>query len=196
MGADSFLFLSPCKEHGVGQHLVCASAIDSNRFVVGVLKTTQQNICTIQLQVKSFPRFLIRLVSAKIYLILASTNIAMKPKFIAALFGLTAATGCYYQNEEELYNCSIDAVNIRYSTTINTIFNSYGCIGCHGTLAPAGNIVLNTYAGVKSVATNGKLFGAISHAPGYEPMPQGSGKMNACDIRRVKAWIDAGAPNN
>lgn len=196
MGADSFPFLSPCKEHGIGRHLACTSANDLRYIAIDTSKTICLKICANQLQVKSFTRFLIRFFAAKIYLILASTNTAMKPKFIAALFGLTAATGCYYQNEEELYNCSIDAANIRYSTTINTIFNSYGCIGCHGTLAPAGNIVLNTYAGVKSVATNGKLFGAISHAAGYEPMPQGSGKMNACDIRRVKAWIDAGAPNN
>ncbi|RYZ30899.1 MAG: hypothetical protein EOO10_01140 [Chitinophagaceae bacterium] len=120
----------------------------------------------------------------------------MKLKWIAAVLVLTTATGCYYDNEEELYNCSIDSANIKYATTINSLLTSYGCIRCHGGLAPSGNIVLNTYAGLKAVALNGKLYGAINHAPGFEPMPQGSGKMNACDIKKIKAWIDAGAPNN
>ena len=120
----------------------------------------------------------------------------MKIKFILALLVLIASTGCYYDNEEELYNCSVDAANMKYSSTINNLLTSYGCIGCHGTLAPSGNISLNTHAGVKAVADNGKLYGAISHAQGYQPMPQGSGKMNACDIKKIKAWIDAGAPNN
>ena len=120
----------------------------------------------------------------------------MKPKAILATILLMTIAGCYYENEEELYNCSIDPANIKYSTTITTILTAYGCTGCHGSIAPSGNVSLNTYAGVKAVADDGRLYGAISHAPGYSPMPEGSAKMNACDIKKVKAWIDAGAPNN
>ena len=120
----------------------------------------------------------------------------MKTTIILAAMILLGTTGCYYDNEEELYNCSVDAANIKYSTTINNLLTSYGCTGCHGTIAPSGNIRLNSHAGVKSVADDGRLYGAINHAPGYQPMPQGSAKMNACDIKKIKAWIDAGAPNN
>ena len=120
----------------------------------------------------------------------------MKMKLAILLILGVTTIGCYYDNEEELYNCSVDAANIRYSTTINTILTSYGCAGCHGNVAPSAGINLTTHAGIKTVATNGKLFGAIDHAPGFSPMPQGAAKMNACDIKKVKAWIDAGAPNN
>ena len=121
---------------------------------------------------------------------------AMKMKLAILLILGVTTIGCYYDNEEELYNCSVDAANIRYSTTINTILTSYGCAGCHGNIAPSDGITLTTHAGIKAVATDGRLLGAINHAPGFAPMPQGAAKMNACDIKKVKAWIDAGAPNN
>lgn len=109
---------------------------------------------------------------------------------------LLAATGCYYDNEEELYNCVVNASNTKYSTAINNIIISYGCAGCHTQSAAPGGVVLSNYNGVKAAAESGRLYGAISHAAGYVPMPQGGGKMNACDLKKVKAWIDAGAQNN
>ena len=109
---------------------------------------------------------------------------------------MSVTAGCYYDNEEELYNCAVDPAAIKYSTTITTILNSYGCTGCHSGGAPPRGIDLTTYAGVAGVANSGQLFGAISHSPGFIPMPQGGGKMNQCDLRKVKAWIDAGALNN
>ncbi|MFN2440044.1 MAG: hypothetical protein ABR503_12650, partial [Chitinophagaceae bacterium] len=60
----------------------------------------------------------------------------------------------------------------------------------------SGNISLGDYTSVKTQVNNGKLFGAINHAPGFSPMPQGANKMSQCDINKVKAWVDAGAPNN
>ncbi|HEX8314537.1 MAG TPA: hypothetical protein VF609_06080 [Flavisolibacter sp.] len=120
----------------------------------------------------------------------------MKRKFSLLLLLVTAATGCQYDNEEELYNCSVNAATVKYSTTINTILTSYSCIGCHSGSVPSGNVDLGSHGAIKAVADNGRLYGAINHEPGFVPMPHGGGKMNACDIRKVKAWIDAGAPNN
>ena len=121
----------------------------------------------------------------------------MKMKLIILLLtlGLTTA-GCYYDNEEELYNCTIDAANITYSTTIKNLLTTYGCAGCHGNIAPSDGINLTVHSGIKTVADDGRLYGAINHATGFTPMPQGAAKMNECDIRKIKAWIDAGAPNN
>ncbi|HVF81372.1 MAG TPA: hypothetical protein VM884_05540 [Flavisolibacter sp.] len=120
----------------------------------------------------------------------------MKTKIIASfLLGLVLA-GCYYDSEEELYNCQLDAAGIKYSTTLAPVFNSYGCVSCHNGSGPSGGVVLENYAGVKAAVTGGRLFGAINHNAGFSPMPQGGGKMNACDIAKVKSWIDAGAPNN
>ena len=115
---------------------------------------------------------------------------------IILLLVMVVAAGCYYDNEEELYNCTVDPATIKYSTTITTILNAYGCKGCHSGGSPSGGIDLTTHANVKTVADNGRLYGSINHDAGFVPMPQGGGKMKACDIKKVKAWIDAGAPNN
>ncbi len=120
----------------------------------------------------------------------------MKAILFLLLSIVVISTGCYYDNEMQLYNCSVDASTTKYSTTVNNLMTAYGCIGCHGAVGPSGNINLNTYAGVKTVADNGRLYGAVSHAAGYDPMPQGGDKLNACDLKKLKAWIDAGAPNN
>ena len=107
-------------------------------------------------------------------------------------------TGCYYDIEEELYppqgNC--DTANTNYSVTVSSILQNYGCTGCHSGAGPSGNISLDGYANVRTSALGGKLYGAINHDPGFSPMPQGGNKMSACNINKIKAWIDAGAPNN
>ena len=106
-------------------------------------------------------------------------------------------TGCYYDKEEELYGAATcDATNVQYSTTITGLLNTYGCVGCHSGSAPSGNISLQDFTGVKTTAQNGKLLGSINHSSGFSPMPKGGGKMSACEISKIKAWIDAGAVNN
>lgn len=102
--------------------------------------------------------------------------------------------GCYYDKEEILYGTNCDTSNITYSSTITGIVNNYGCLGCHVGANPSAGINLETYANVKMVVDNGRLYGAISHAPGFKPMPDGAAKMNPCDLKKVKAWIDAGTP--
>lgn len=120
----------------------------------------------------------------------------MKKKLLVLLLIAFVTGGCYNDSEEELYNCSADAGNTKYSTNITAILASYGCIGCHNTGGPSGGIALEKYAGVKATVTSGRLLGSINHDPGFKAMPQGGNKMNACDIKKVKAWIDAGALNN
>lgn len=105
---------------------------------------------------------------------------------------------CSYDAEEELYppNGACNTVNVTYSGTVSGLLGSYGCMSCHSGSAPEGNINLQGHTNVKAVATTGKLYGAINHAPGFHPMPEGAPKMASCDINKIKAWIDAGAPNN
>lgn len=111
---------------------------------------------------------------------------------------LVVTTGCYYDKEDLLYpqsgNC--DTTNSTYSTVVQPALQTYGCVGCHSGPAPSGNILLTTYANINTYVQNGKLYGSITHNPGYSAMPQGGNKMNACTINKIKAWIDAGALNN
>ena len=88
-----------------------------------------------------------------------------------------------------------NTTNITYSGFIAPLLTTY-CVGCHSGGAPSGNIVLNSHAGVQTVALNGRLIGAITWANGFQQMPRGSGKLSDCNIQKVKAWIDNGAPNN
>ncbi|HWJ26902.1 MAG TPA: hypothetical protein VNS32_10195 [Flavisolibacter sp.] len=106
------------------------------------------------------------------------------------------ASSCYYDKEELLYGSNCDTANVTYSTTIKGILNNYSCLGCHVGTNPSGGINLETHVNVKAQALSGKLYGAVSHSPGFVPMPDGAAKMSPCDINKVKAWIDAGAPDN
>lgn len=89
-----------------------------------------------------------------------------------------------------------DTDSIRYATTIRMIMLSY-CTACHEGARPDNlNIMLSSYAGVKEAANAGSLLGSVSHAPGYSPMPSSTSKIPECDVRRIRMWIAAGAPDN
>lgn len=106
--------------------------------------------------------------------------------------------GCYRDNEEDLYpaGASCETTGATYAIAVAPVLQANGCTGCHSGAAPSGNISLQTYAAVRTAAQNGKLFGSINHSPGFSPMPKGGNKLSACAISRIRAWIDAGAPNN
>lgn len=82
-----------------------------------------------------------------------------------------------------------------YSKHLVPIFDYY-CTGCHNSTTQSGNINLTGYANVQTLAKNGTLYGAITHASGYQPMPSSSLKLSDCQIGLVKKWVDSGMLNN
>ena len=88
-----------------------------------------------------------------------------------------------------------DTDNISYAGFVAPLLQNT-CVGCHSGSAPGGGILLNSHANVRTVALNGRLYGAISHASGYQPMPRGGGRLAQCTIDKIKGWIDDGAPDN
>jgi hypothetical protein len=94
---------------------------------------------------------------------------------------------------ETITTCNTTGVS--YSGFIAPLFNTF-CAGCHSGGNPSGGLTLTTYNGVKAVATNGRLLGAISWSAGFQKMPQGGNKLNDCSIAKITAWINDGAPNN
>jgi len=88
-----------------------------------------------------------------------------------------------------------DTSNVTFSGYVLPVIQSY-CLGCHSGSAPSGGIGLGSYDQVKAVAQAGKLYGAISWEYGYSPMPQNAAQLSDCRISKIKAWIDAGMPNN
>ncbi len=121
----------------------------------------------------------------------------MKKTFpiLMLIVALTTAA-CYYDKEEELYGTGCNVSSVSFATTVNPLLQQYGCLGCHNSITPSGNVNLQGHANVKAMATGGRLYGAISHSPGFVPMPLGRAKMYACDINKIKSWIDAGSPDN
>jgi mono/diheme cytochrome c family protein len=123
-------------------------------------------------------------------------------KKILTISLLAILAGCYYDNEEELYpgEPACDTTNVTYSGTIYPIISD-NCFICHNSSTPQGNILLKDYATISAAAQvpagqAGSLYGAISHNPGNSAMPKNGTQLSDCKIRQVKAWIDAGTPDN
>jgi hypothetical protein len=84
---------------------------------------------------------------------------------------------------------------ISYTLFVKPLITTH-CIGCHNLSNSSGGIRLDSYQSVKSIASSGRLFGAVSQISGYVAMPQGGQKLSSCNILKLKSWIDAGAPEN
>jgi mono/diheme cytochrome c family protein len=100
-------------------------------------------------------------------------------------------TGCYY--DKEVTTCTDTASS--YTTHIKPIIEA-NCATCHGANNPGGNHDYSKWQGLNEVALNGLLTGAITHAPGFSPMPKNRAKLSDCQVNQIKRWINAGAPNN
>src|SRR5260370_41812043 len=79
---------------------------------------------------------------------------------------------CKYDDTRDTITPSVscDTSKVTFAHTIKPILVS-NCINCHSGLDPAGGLNYETYPGVASVATSGRLLGAIKHLPGFQPMP-------------------------
>ncbi|MEI7490881.1 MAG: cytochrome c [Bacteroidota bacterium] len=123
-------------------------------------------------------------------------------KIINGIFILSAflllLSSCYNDNEYDLYPFSAaqcDSTNVSYSKTIVPIVVA-NCNTCHSTSNPSGNVITETWSGLSLVANNGKLWGGVNWEPGFVTMPNLGTKLSACDLGKIKNWINQGAPNN
>lgn len=106
-----------------------------------------------------------------------------------------AFTGCYYDNEQELYpgaaTCDT-TVPVTFSGTIKPLIqNRCAVSGCHaGSQSPD----LRNDQTIKQHADNGSLKArVIDRIP--PAMPPG-GPLPPCEIQQLQAWLDQGAPMN
>lgn len=88
-----------------------------------------------------------------------------------------------------------DTITVTYSKTISGILDTY-CYSCHGT-SGSGGVTLTNYSGVKSVINDGRLWNAVNHLSGpQKAMPNSTTKLSDCNLKQIKKWMDAGAPQN
>ena len=102
------------------------------------------------------------------------------------------------QGAEDL-NCDRDTVcnlnMVSFSQHILPVTETH-CKGCHSGNAPQGSVLLTDYAGIKQVAEDGRLFGVVAGLQGFTQMPFNQDPLDQCTIDQIKAWVDAGSPEN
>jgi len=96
--------------------------------------------------------------------------------------------------EDEMDTC--ETTGLTYTNDIAPIINgSCASAACHGsgtvTTFPMGN-----YDETSTAVGFGRIVGAINHDEGFLPMPypEGSAKIEQCNIDKITAWINDGAP--
>jgi len=115
------------------------------------------------------------------------------------------AYGCAYVKKDLVQiPCTTDSI-ITYNTHVAPIL-SKNCYTCHSAASNVSGILLDTYDGLKYYATinnnstvnatSNYLMGTISHASGYNAMPQSGGKLSDCDIAIIQKWISTGLKEN
>lgn len=112
------------------------------------------------------------------------------------LLTLVLVAGCYYDVEEELYpTLECDTGNMSYTNDILPIIQN-NCYTCHNQGSNFGGVTLEGYESLKAYVDNGRLLGAIRHESGFSPMPKNAPQLVECNIEKIEAWINAGAPDN
>ncbi len=119
----------------------------------------------------------------------------IKVILISALALTLAISGCYYDNEEDLYlgSSTCDTSNVTYSATVAPVFAGY-CNSCHSGSSPSGNIKTDSYTSVITNIT--RIRGSINHQSGFQAMPQSGGSLSTCDLTKIDIWIRQGMLNN
>lgn len=90
--------------------------------------------------------------------------------------------------------CDTEAMS--FKTDMLPILKDNGCTAssCHG--AGSSNGDLTIYAGLKFVADENRILGALRQEAGFSAMPKGGSKMDDCDIDKIAAWIEQGKKDN
>jgi hypothetical protein len=112
---------------------------------------------------------------------------------LATIISLSVPS-CYYDNEQELYGTTTcDTTAVSYANDIVPILEN-NCYGCHdnGNFSIS-NAQFDNYNLLKTYATGGGLIGRINDVS--SPMPPAQ-LMDECNRNIIKAWVEAGAPNN
>lgn len=99
------------------------------------------------------------------------------------------------QNNSCQDNAPCDTANISYAQDIVPIISSR-CQSCHSGPAASGGLDLTSFGILQTVALNGDLYSAVSQDGSVTPMPYLSNPIPQCEIDKIHAWVQAGAPQN
>jgi hypothetical protein len=103
---------------------------------------------------------------------------------------------CTSDNEEDLFP-ECDTLNVTYSNTIYQILEANRCYNCHNSNGTSYNgVIVDNYTGLKAVVDDDRFYNVIHHTPGFTPMPFDGGKIDDCNLAKIRQWIRDGAPDN
>ena len=114
----------------------------------------------------------------------------MKLKFLIVFgFAVTLFAACGGED------CS--SPDITYTEGASAIINT-SCAAtpaCHGNGTTA-TFPMSNYDQALAATSFGRIIGSINHQEGFRPMPfpEGSLMLEECEIDKLTAWINAGAP--
>jgi cytochrome c5 len=116
----------------------------------------------------------------------------------AILLSGFSLTGCYKDNEEELYPTNgetCDTENVSFADQVWPAINN-NCVACHSGAGASAGIRMGNHAELVQAVNGGRFVGAIKHESGFSAMPQGGAKLDDCSIQQIDAWIADGMPDN
>jgi hypothetical protein len=90
-------------------------------------------------------------------------------------------------------NC--DTLEVTFNADIWPIIEN-SCQGCHSGNSPQGNLSLNDYSQISTIAGNGSLYGSVSGDPDYTAMPYNASSLSDCQIEMIRLWVENGYPND
>ena len=111
------------------------------------------------------------------------------------IVGLTQ-TACYYDNEKDLYGDGLcDTTAVRYSIDVKPIVDA-NCVSCHAPGGQQEGSPLLTYDDVVKYTGVMGSSALVDRTNGTSSLMPPSGKMSACNIAIIAAWVSQGSLNN
>lgn len=118
----------------------------------------------------------------------------MVKKISTVIFCVVFFVGCYYDNEEDLYpfadNCN--TTDVKFRRDIQPIISkSCATSGCH---VPGGTGVGNfqVFGELKSKVDDNSFNNRVFVQRNMPPDEM----LSSCEIQKLQAWVEQGAPNN
>lgn len=110
---------------------------------------------------------------------------------MAIAISLPALTSCKKKKNEDLNSVDCSKINSSYSADIKPIIDG-NCLssGCHNSNSTNGDFT--TYAGLKTKVDNGSIDSRVLQQKNMPP----SGALPLDQLKKIKCWLNSGAPNN
>lgn len=97
--------------------------------------------------------------------------------------------------KDQATNFDCTGLTPTYTSDIKPILNaSCAKSGCHDAFSHQQGVDLSSYGSASDISRSSSFLGTIEHLNGYNPMPQGAGKLSNDKIQLLSCWVENGSP--